>query len=348
MQFKLLSQNRVQTQPTYIHSLDDKSFIVSYSDKTFEAYTEAKRYSLKQNFPSALCGYNIGQDTCLLGLENGNGLIVRIRNDKAEFNLQEWREKQYNLAFSMAIIFIGKINQQQYIAVHEDGTLLILEQSNELQFTKFTKIKYKINIGQAYFNQDFAIITSANLIFKFNTNQISNYAHYELDKFKQLSMSQLKLFGQTINQYDDDYWKQQCQINGIIYKMLYHNNQIYLITEKGYFYTLLLQTNSFEIEKIVDLSFNKPIQLNLISDDSLHISFQGSQLLMYNLKNKVISTLLSIKQDKQLIGSRIEKQDGNFLILVIYRNKPSNFLELYPPKLCDAHVKLISSINYAE
>ncbi|CAD8207093.1 unnamed protein product [Paramecium pentaurelia] len=347
MQFKLLSQNRVQTQPTYIHTLDNKSFIVSYTDKTFEAYTEAKRYSLKQNFPSALCGQNISEDTCLLGLENGNGLLVRIRNDQADFNLQEWREKQYNLTFSVAIIFIGKINQQQYIAVHEDGTLLILQQSNDVQFTKITKLKYNINIGQAYFNQEIGIITSANLIFTLAANQISKYTHWELDKFRQLSASQLKLFGQTIHQYND-YWKQQCQINGTIYKMLYHKTIIYLITEKGYFYTLIHKMNSIEIEKIIDFNYSKPLQLNLINDDYLHISFQGSQLLLYNLKNKVVSTLLSIKSDKQLIGSRIERKDSNFLILVIYRNKPSNFLELYPPKLCDAHVKLISSINNVE
>lgn len=58
--------------------------------------------------------------------------------------------------------------------------------------------------------------------------------------------------------------------------MLYHKNLIYLITEKGYFYTLIHKNNSFEIEKIIDFNYSKPLQLNLISDDSLHISFQGS------------------------------------------------------------------------
>lgn len=58
--------------------------------------------------------------------------------------------------------------------------------------------------------------------------------------------------------------------------MLYHKTIIYLITEKGYFYTLIHKMNSIEIEKIIDLNYSKPLQLNLINDDSLHISFQGS------------------------------------------------------------------------
>lgn len=41
--------------------------------------------------------------------------------------------------------------------------------------------------------------------------------------------------------------------------MLYNKNTIYLLTEKGYFYTLTLKNNSIEIEKIIDFNYSKPL-----------------------------------------------------------------------------------------
>lgn len=41
--------------------------------------------------------------------------------------------------------------------------------------------------------------------------------------------------------------------------MLFHSDRLYLITERGYFYILFIDKNSFEIERVVDLEHNKPL-----------------------------------------------------------------------------------------
>lgn len=44
---------------------------------------------------------------CLLGLENGNGVCIRLDTEKPEFTIQEWRDKNYSFIHSTAIVHIG-------------------------------------------------------------------------------------------------------------------------------------------------------------------------------------------------------------------------------------------------
>lgn len=52
----------------------------------------------------------ITQYQCLLGLENGNGVCIRLDTEKPEFIIQEWRDKNYSFIHSTAIVHIGKYN----------------------------------------------------------------------------------------------------------------------------------------------------------------------------------------------------------------------------------------------